>query len=154
MTNTNAGAESLAFPHHARQGDVSVHGSYAFIRFCAGAVLVPHGLAKFFGPGIQATAEAVTGPGGPPMPMASAYLAAIVQLLGGICLALGLFTRVSAIAIWLLMSASIVFVHWRNGYYWTSGGIEFSLLLWLMCIAFLFHGGGRYSLDRVLRKET
>jgi len=153
MTDTSAKPGKLAPTPHARPYEFSSHSSYAFIRFCFGAILVPHGIQKVIGSGIGVTAEAIAGPGGPPMPMASAYLAAAVQILGGICLALGFFTRAAALAVWLLMSASIVFVHWRNGYFWTSGGIEFPLLSWLMCIAFFVHGGGRHSLDRARRGE-
>jgi putative oxidoreductase len=153
MTETTTGSRNLFFPRLGRLYDAFSRYSYDFIRFCVGAVLVPHGIQKLFMNGIGPTADAVGGPGSVPMPIASAYLAAAVQFLGGICLALGFFTRAAALAIWLLMTVSIVFIHWPNGYFSTGRGIEFPPLTWLMCIAFFFHGGGRHSVDRIVGKE-
>ena len=43
-------------------------------------------------------------------------------------------------------------VHLRRST-WTSRGAEFALILFLVCVAFVIGGGGRYSLDRRLGKE-
>jgi putative oxidoreductase len=85
--------------------------------------------------------------------MAWAFLAALAQLVGGVFLALGFLTRPAALAVWLYMTVSITGAHWASGYFWTNGGIEYPLLSWLMCIAILFKGGGRYSIDHAIGKE-
>jgi hypothetical protein len=35
----------------------------------------------------------------------------------------------------------------------SAGGFEFEMLLGLCCLAFLFGGGGRYSVDHAIGKE-
>ena len=36
---------------------------------------------------------------------------------------------------------------------WSVKGYEYALLWALLCLAILFRGGGRYSVDRLLGKE-
>jgi putative oxidoreductase len=69
------------------------------------------------------------------------------------CLALGLFTRPAAIVVFIQMTVIITVFQWQFGYFWTSRGIEYALLWWLLCIAIFFRGGGRYSLDRLIGWE-
>jgi uncharacterized membrane protein YphA (DoxX/SURF4 family) len=40
-----------------------------------------------------------------------------------------------------------------KGFFWTSGGLEYSLLLLLVAIVFLVRGGGQCSLDNRMSKE-
>jgi putative oxidoreductase len=49
----------------------------------------------------------------------------------------------------------IVAVHFTSGkgFFWTQGGLEYSLLILLVGLVFLVHGGGEYSLDRKLGRE-
>ena len=132
---------------------VSPYG-YALMRFGTGAVLVPHGLRNLFFGGLGGSADVIAGGAGLPLPMAWAFLAALVQLVGGAFVALGFFTRPAALIVWLYMSVSITVTHWANGYFWTNGGIEYSLLSWILCVAILFKGGGRYSIDHAIGKEV
>jgi putative oxidoreductase len=44
-------------------------------------------------------------------------------------------------------------LQFENGFFWTTRGYEFALLLTLACVAYLIGGGGRYSLDRVIGRE-
>ena len=87
------------------------------------------------------------------MPLLLAYLTFFVELVAAACLALGLFTRLAALSIWIEMSVIITVFQWQYGYFWTNKGIEYALLWWLLCLAIFFRGGGRYSLDRLLGKE-
>lgn len=73
--------------------------------------------------------------------------------MAAICLAVGLFTRLAALIIWIEMGVIIVFFQWQFGYFWTAKGYEYALLWWLLCLAIFFRGGGRYSVDRLLSKE-
>jgi putative oxidoreductase len=41
----------------------------------------------------------------------------------------------------------------HRGMFWMTGGIEVSLLLGLVTLAFVIGGGGRYSLDRAIGRE-
>ena len=126
--------------------------SYAFMRFAAGAVLVPHGIQKIVNNAAEGLSKGIT-QHGLPFPLALAYLAIFAESVGATCLALGLFTRLAALMIWIEMSVIIVVFQWEFGYFWTNRGFEYALLWWLLCLAIFFRGGGRYSIDRKLGWE-
>jgi len=126
--------------------------AYALVRFSTGAVLVPHGVQKVFFRSIDSYADLIAAHH-LPLPRGLAYLTFFAESVGAACLALGLFTRLAALMIWIEMSVIIVVFQWEFGYFWTNRGIEYALLWWLLCIAIFFRGGGRYSLDHLLGKE-
>ena len=126
--------------------------SYSFMRFCTGAVLVPHGAQKVLYIPINQFAGNIAAQGFP-APTLLAYVTYFTELVAAACLALGLFTRVAALMIWIEMAVIITNFNWKFGYFWTNRGIEYALLLWLLCTAIFFRGGGRYSLDRLMGKE-
>ena len=126
--------------------------SYALMRFAAGAVLVPHGIQKIANSSAEGLAKGIAAHG-LPLPLALAYLAIFAESVGATCLALGLFTRLAAIMLWIEMSVIIVVFQWEFGYFWTNRGIEYALLWWLLYLAIFFKGGGRYSIDRKLGWE-
>ena len=66
------------------------------MRFCTGAVLVPHGVQKFFFGGAAATSKTALGGLGPDLSLALAYVTGGVELVGGGLLAVGLLTRLAA----------------------------------------------------------
>ena len=126
--------------------------SYPFMRFCTGAVLVPHGAQKVLYIPVNQFAGNIAAQGFP-APVLLAYLTYFTELVAAACLALGLFTRAAALMIWIEMAVIITSFNWKFGYFWTNRGIEYALLLWLLCTAIFFRGGGRYSLDRLIGKE-
>jgi putative oxidoreductase len=126
--------------------------SYAFMRFCTGAVLVPHGIQKIMS-GFVDRGPATIAAHGLPLPVLLAYLTVFGESVAAVCLAIGLFTRVAALIIWIEMGVIIVLFQWQFGYFWTNRGIEFALLWWLLCTGIFFRGGGRYSIDRLIGKE-
>ena len=126
--------------------------SYSFMRFCTGAVLVPHGVQKLlYIPVIQFSGNIAAQ--GFPAPLLLAYLTYFTELVAAACLALGLFTRIAALMIWIEMAVIITNFNWKFGYFWTNRGFEYALLWLLLCTAIFFRGGGRYSLDRLIGKE-
>jgi len=126
--------------------------SYAVMRFAAGAVLVPHGVQKVLFGSIQPFAENIASHG-LPMPTLLAYLTFITESASALCLAIGLFTRIAAVMVFIEMTVIITVFLWPNGYFWTNRGIEYALLWWLLSLAIFFRGGGRYSIDRLIGKE-
>jgi putative oxidoreductase len=126
--------------------------SYAFMRFCTGAILAPHGIQKLFYGGIVGNTAAITKMGMYP-PSFWAYLVGFTECICAIALALGLFTRVAALFIIGEMFVIAIFVQSHFGYFWTSKGNEYPLLLLLLTIAIFFRGGGRYSIDHKIGKE-
>jgi len=125
---------------------------YAFMRFAAGAVLFPHGIQKVFFSPLPRYVENIAAHG-LPLPYFLALCTFFAESVGAACLALGLFTRLAALLIWIEMTVIITVFQWHFGYFWTNRGYEYALLWWLLCIAIFFRGGGRYSLDHLIGKE-
>ncbi len=48
---------------------------------------------------------------------------------------------------------AIVTHHWENGYNWEARGIEYPLFWAIVVFHFLVHGGGRWSVDRLIGRE-
>jgi putative oxidoreductase len=142
----------LVFPGLAGFYERASPFSYAFMRFATGAVLVPHGIQKIANNSAEGLAKAIAGHGFP-APLALAWIAIFAESVCAICLAVGLFTRLAALIIWIEMSVIIVAFQWEFGYFWTNRGVEYALLWWLLCLAIFFRGGGEYSVDRKLGWE-
>jgi putative oxidoreductase len=77
----------------------------------------------------------------------------ILELLGGICIAIGLFARRVAA---LLAIEFLVIVETRLSAGWSvgAGGAEFAFLWLVTLIYIMLRGGGRYSLDAMLGREV
>jgi len=71
------------------------------------------------------------------------------EFIGGICIALGLFTRFFAAAAAIEMSIICFTVFWPHGY----AHYEYTLWWGLALFAIALHGGGPYSIDRCLARE-
>jgi putative oxidoreductase len=74
-------------------------------------------------------------------------------LVCGLCLALGLFTRLAAGPIIVFLIVAIVTYHWELGYNWESRGIEYPLFWAIVVFHFLVRGGGPWSLDAKIGRE-
>lgn len=152
MSEEYVDPKRLVFPGLAGLYRSGSHLAYAFMRFCTGAVLVPHGVVKLMALPPTGSANGIA-QHGLPFAMLLAWLVVLTESFGAAFLALGLFTRAAAVAIWIEMAVIIVFYQWSFGYFWTNRGIEYALLWLLLCTAIFFRGGGRYSLDHYLGRE-
>ena len=123
------------------------------LRLTAGLFLMPHGAQKLFGMfggyGLDATGQYFAENLG----FSNGYLAALgaggVEFFGGLLLALGLFTRVSAGAVAVLMLVAMS-VHLPAGFFWSSGGYEYPAMWTIVALYFWVKGGGELSLDRLV----
>ncbi|HEY3076444.1 MAG TPA: DoxX family protein [Burkholderiales bacterium] len=124
--------------------------SWLLIRLTAGLIIIPHGWPKLM-MGVNATAQmALVKRGiGPAEPLAVVLI--ILETLGGLCVALGLFTRFWAAAITIEMSV-IVYQHLPK-FGWGERGYEYPLFWGLVMFAIALRGGGPYSLDRAIGRE-
>ena len=124
--------------------------SWLLIRLTAGLMLVPHGWPKLM-MGVGATANMALVKRGiaPAEPLAIALIA--IETLGGLCIALGLFTRFWAAAATIEMS--VIVYHHLPKFGWIDRGYEYPLMWGLVMFAVALRGGGPCSLDRVLGRE-
>jgi putative oxidoreductase len=129
--------------------------AYPLMRFVVGAFLVPHGMQKLFG-AFGGNAEQTAGFFSklgiePALPLT--YLVGGVEFFGGILIAIGLFTRVAAAAVVIMMIVAVTKVHLAKGFFWTTGGFEYPAMWGLLALAIFFRGGGGLSADRAIGKE-
>jgi putative oxidoreductase len=124
--------------------------SWAVIRITAGLMLIPHGWPKLMAGVGPTAANALMKRGiAPAEPLAVALIA--IETIGGLCIALGLFTRFWAAAATIEM-AVIVYHHLPN-FGWTARGYEYPLFWGLVMFAIALRGGGPFSLDRKIGRE-
>ncbi|MBO9606587.1 MAG: DoxX family protein [Paenibacillaceae bacterium] len=123
------------------------------IRLVVGLTFAGHGTQKLFGwfggHGPKATGGFFESIGIKPG-LLMAVLAGLAEIGGGLLFAAGLFTEAGAALIVLTMLIAIVKVHGKNGYWVTSGGIEYNVLLLAIAIGVALVGAGDYSLDKAL----
>jgi putative oxidoreductase len=128
---------------------------YPVIRFAAGVILIPHGWAKLFGGAAPFVAEKVLAPMGFPAPYAWVYFLGLLETVGVLALALGLWTRLLAAMLFVEMLVIAFGVHIHRGWSFTSqgGGAEYPVLLAAIYLGIFMHGSGRCSIDRMIGKE-
>jgi putative oxidoreductase len=152
MSDDFVDPKRLVFPGLAGLYQAGSPFAYGFMRFCTGAVLVPHGVQKLVTLPLDRYAAGIASHG-LPFPMLLVWLVFLTESFGAAFLAVGFLTRIAAAAIWIEMAVIIVFYQGQFGYFWTQKGIEYALLWLLLCTAIFFRGGGRYSVDHYLGRE-
>lgn len=125
--------------------------AWPLVRIGIGWNLAVHGWGKVLrGPAAQAVLLARDGYDyGPPL----AVFLIFVELIGGICIALGLFTRFFAAAVAIEMGLLTFSHYWGHGFSWTNRGYEYTLMWGVVTLAIALRGGGPFSLDRKIGRE-
>lgn len=118
------------------------------LRVVVGIVFLVHGSQKLFIWGIGGVAGFM-GQVGIPVPMLAALIVTAVEILGGLSLLLGLFTRWAAIPLAINMLVAILAVHLKEGFFLPKG-FEFALTLLGSNVALALLGSGEASVDRLL----
>jgi putative oxidoreductase len=121
------------------------------IRLIAGGSLAFHGYQILFGniEGAGRFFESVGFENG----LMWAWIVGLLEFVCGLLLAVGFLTRLAAGPIIVFMIVAIVTHHWENGYNWEARGIEYPLFWAIVVVHFLVHGGGRWSIDRLIGRE-
>jgi len=125
--------------------------AYPLIRFIAGAMMIPHGYAKVFG-GIEGTTKFFASVGLEPA-LILAWYVGLLELVGGICVALGLLTRFMSAQLIGLLAVATFYIHLPSGFIWVKGGFEYPLFWMVVMIAITIKGGEKLSLDNLMAKE-
>jgi len=135
--------------------------SRTLLRVLLGIVFIPHGAQKllgwFGGKGFSATLQMFTS--GLHIPLIFAILAILVESIGAVALITGFLTRIAAFGIAVDMIFAISLVHLKNGFFmnWAGQqkgeGFEYHILVVAIALALMIKGGGRWALDRMIRKR-
>lgn len=120
------------------------------LRIAVGIIFAAHGWQKFSG-GLDGVAQ-FFGNVGIPLPEVFAFIVAFVELVGGIGLILGFFTRYWALLLSIVMIVAIFTVKLPGGLLGAQGrpGYELDLALLVGCLALLLLGPGPISLERAI----
>ncbi len=122
-------------------------------RLVLGLLMAAHGAQKllgwFGGHGIAGTAGFFEALGFKPGKL-FAVLASATELASGLLVALGFLGPLGPAAMLAVMVVAAGSVHWKNGVFAMSNGIEVPLLYATGAAALALTGPGAYSLDRLL----
>ena len=125
----------------------------ALLRVVLGVIFMYHGYLKLFVPG------GFTGTVGfltmlkIPLPLYSALLVSVIELLGGIFLVLGMVTKWSSLLLTADMLVAFFMVHLKNGLLVSKGGYEFVLVLLAGLVVVMVNGAGKLSVGKKLFKS-
>jgi putative oxidoreductase len=123
------------------------------LRLVVGLTFAGHGAQKAFGwwngPGLAGWRGAIGHMGFQPVEL---FLALSIggELVGGLLLALGLFTPLATMMLVGQLVVIISKAHLPRGFWSTSGGYEYPLTLAASVVAITFIGAGSVSLDRAV----
>ena len=150
-----------ATSHHyipALGGIYGAVGKYAepILRITLGLILIPHGMQKLFGAfggqGFAGNAALFDRLGFTPG-IFWGTLVGCTELIGGILLVLGLFTRFAAAAVVIFMIMGVKFTS-AKGFFWSVQGMEYPILIGACALYFLIRGAGPWSVDhKILQRE-
>ncbi len=130
--------------------------SWALLRILGSSMFITHGWGKLFGEQAQSLTEGMTvlnigGVVSIPTFINLLFIAGIVEVFGGICLVLGLFTRPIA----LIVSIQMVFAYFIAHIAWfpTLNRGELAAMYFLVYLVIFAYGAGPYSVDALLAKK-
>ncbi len=122
----------------------NVDAGLLIIRVASALAFLYHGSAILFGtfggPGLKGFS------GFTHMPILVAFLVGLAQFAGGMAILTGVLTRLGAACIAIVMLGAIFLVHLPHGFDITKNGIEYALAQFLIAVALMITGAGRYSL--------
>lgn len=121
------------------------------LRIVVGLVFLMHGAQKLFVFGLGGTAD-IMGKLGLPLPVLCAIIVIAVELLGGLAIVLGVFTRVAGALLAFEMLIAILVARLSGGFF-APYGYEFELTLLGASLTFALHGAGRMSLDETMSRS-
>ena len=126
------------------------------LRVPVGIILTAHGAQKLFawfgGYGLEGTGQWMESIGLAPG-FLMALLAGSAEFFGGLALILGALTRPAALVSAFTMLVAIFSVHASNGLFMSNNGYEFALALLAATAALTIQGGGKFSVDGLIRDK-
>jgi putative oxidoreductase len=126
------------------------------LRLFLGVTFIMHGSQKLlgaFGGGGVAGMAGMLGKIGLEPAHILAWVVAITEFVGGVCVVLGILTRFWAAGLVIDMAVAILKVHLPNGFFAGKNGFELPLALGVMALAIVLTGPGSLSVDRATGLE-
>lgn len=80
-----------------------------------------------------------------------AHYVVLAHIVGGIFLALGLFTRIAAAANIPVLISALIFVQAKNGVMTTGAELELVALVLVLLLFFVWQGSGYFSADNYIK---
>ena len=129
------------------------------LRVGVGSAMMVNGAGKVFGWGPRALGmeafSSYIASLGIPFPVALAWIAAFAELVGGLLILVGLFTRAAAIFTGITMGVALLMVHIPAGFPTRTIGTaytvgEYTVVLLVASLALIFLGAGKLSLERAI----
>jgi putative oxidoreductase len=116
---------------------------YCIMRLIVGLLFACHGGQKLLGfpPGGHGAGEGIM------------YLAAIIELVGGLLIALGLITRIAALISSGEMAVAYFMMHAKGEFFPIQNHGEAAVFYCFVFLFIFFYGPGRMSLDALLFKS-
>ncbi|QQS59033.1 DoxX family protein [Candidatus Peregrinibacteria bacterium] len=114
-------------------------------RFILGFLFIEHGFQKIFG---------LLGSRMQPEPLTLMWTAGMLELVGGILLMVGLFTRSTAFILSGFMAVAYFMVHASSGFWPVMNKGEVAALYSFSFFLLIFLGGGRWSIDALFCKKS
>ena len=121
------------------------------LRMAVATVFIAHGVGDVFDAGVSTNVENYRD-AGIPLPELSAPFTAYIQLVGGIAVALGAFTRPLSIGFIVAMAGALIYVHPGEplAIQQDGSGFGFAFMMGAASVVLLLLGPGRLSVDRLL----
>jgi putative oxidoreductase len=112
--------------------------TYALLRIVAGLLFALHGAQKLLGMF-----------GGQQVPMMTLpWFAGVIELIGGVMIAVGLFTSIAAFIASGEMAVAYFMAHTPKGWNPLANGGELAVLYCFLFLYIAARGGGRWSVER------
>lgn len=122
------------------------------LRLVVGLVFLLHGGQKLLVFGLAGTAD-IMGKLGLPLPAACATIVITVELLGGLSIVLGVFTRLAGVLLAFEMVVAILVARLHGGFF-APYGYEFELTLLSACLTFALVGPGQVSIEELWHRSS
>jgi putative oxidoreductase len=127
---------------------LNLDAALLIVRVVLGIIMLAHGWPKLTNLG--GTIEGFTGMG-IPVPALAAIFATVAEFGGGLLMLLGVFTDIAGLLFAIDMLGAITFVHAKNGFSVSNGGVEWPLALLAMALGVALAGPGRFSVGSQAR---
>lgn len=131
------------------------------LRLTLGIIMLPHGAQKmlgmFGGFGFNATVSYFTET--MKLPWLISVLVVCIEFFGAVFLVAGFGTKVWSLGFIAVMIGAIATTNYVHGFFMNwfgtqqGEGFEYHLLVIGICIALMFTGGGRYSVDQLIAQK-